>query len=84
MAKGDGPYKIVQRVGDNAYKVELPGDINIFATFKVGDLTPYIEDEDKDIGDLRANPLQGGEVDADQTMRPNSLSTSRLGLTLGP
>ena len=57
MARGDGPYKIVQRVGDNAYKVELPGDMNISAAFNVRDLTPYIKDEDENIGDLRANPL---------------------------
>ena len=84
MAKGDGPYKIVQRVGDNAYKVELPGDINIFATFKVGDLTPYIEDEDKDIGDLRANPLHEGEVDTEKTMRPNLLININAWIQLGP
>jgi len=57
IARGDGPYKIVQSIGDNAYKVELPSDINISATFNVGDLTPYIEDEDEGIGDLRVNPL---------------------------
>ena len=57
MARGDDLYKIMQRVGDNAYKVELPSDMNISTTFNVGDLTSYIEDEDEDIGDLRANPL---------------------------
>jgi len=44
-------------VGDNAYKVELLGDMNISATFNVGALTPYIEDEDEDIGDMMENPL---------------------------
>jgi len=73
MARGNVPYKIVQIVGDNAYKVDLPGDMNISVTFNVGGLTPYIEDEDEDIGDLRVNPLQRGEVDADQTMRSNLL-----------
>jgi len=62
MARGDDPYKIVQRVGDNAYKVELLGDMNFSATFNVGDVTPYIEDEDEDIGDLKENSLQGVEV----------------------
>jgi len=32
----------------------------ISATFNVGDLSPYIEDE-IDFGDLRANPHKGGE-----------------------
>jgi len=55
MTRGDDPYKIVQKVGDNADKIELTGDMNILTAFNVGDLTPYIKDED-----LRANPLQGG------------------------
>ena len=39
-------------------KIELPGDINTSVTFNVGDLTPYIEDEDEGIEDLKVNPLQ--------------------------
>ena len=37
----------------------------VSTTFNVGDLSPYIEDE-IDFGDLRANPLKGGEDNADQ------------------
>ena len=73
----------MQKMGDNAYKVELPADMNISATFNVGDLTCYIEDDDEDIQDLRANPLQGGEVDAEQTMRPN-LVNNVIEFNLGP
>jgi len=62
MARGDGPYKIVQKVGDNACKIELLSDMNISAIFNVKDLTPYIEDEDKGHEDLRVNPLQGGRL----------------------
>jgi len=40
MAKGEGPYKIVQKVRDNAHKIELPGKINTSVTLNVGDLTP--------------------------------------------
>jgi len=36
IAREDGCYKIVQRVRDNAYKIELLGDMNIFATFNDG------------------------------------------------
>ena len=65
MARGDDPYKIVQRVRDNAYKVELSDDMNISTTFNVEDLTPYIEDEDEDVGDFKANPLQERKVDVE-------------------
>jgi len=60
-ASGDDPYMIVQKVGDNAYRIELPGDMNISATFNVADLTPNIADEDEGKEDLRPNPLQEGE-----------------------
>jgi len=53
------PYKLMQKVGDNTYKIELADDMNIFTTFNVGDLTPYIEDKDEGREDLRANSIQG-------------------------
>ncbi|KAJ9563965.1 hypothetical protein OSB04_009125 [Centaurea solstitialis] len=62
MARGDGPYKVLARIGDNAYKLELPGNTNISATFNVGDLSPYLED--CPLEDLRVNPSQPEEVDA--------------------
>ena len=74
----------MQIVADNAYKVELPGDMNISAIFNVGDLTPYIVNEDDDIEDLRANPLQGGEVDVEQIMKPNLLINIKDWVQFGP
>jgi len=84
MARGDGPYKIVYKVGDNTYKVELSDDMNISATFNDRDLTPYIEDGDEDIGNLRVNPLQGGEIDAEQTMKPSLLINIKVWVQLRP
>ena len=65
MDRGDGPFKVLAKVGANAYKLELAGDMVVSATFNIGDLSPYIEDG-IDFGDLRANFLKGGEGDADQ------------------
>jgi len=65
MGGGDGPFKVLAKVGANAYKLELAGDMVVSATFNIGDLSPYIEDG-IDFGDLRANFLKGGEGDADQ------------------
>ena len=42
MARGDSPYKVVQKVGGNAYKIELLGDMQVSTTFNVIDLTPYL------------------------------------------
>jgi hypothetical protein len=48
------PY--LDKVNDNAYKVDLPGDYNVSATFNVNDLTPYLDDNDD--SDLRTNHFQ--------------------------
>nr|GEU60051.1 hypothetical protein [Tanacetum cinerariifolium] len=39
--RGDGPFRIVHCMGDNAYKVELPGHYGVSATFNVKDLSPF-------------------------------------------
>jgi hypothetical protein len=51
----------VERINDNAYKLDLPGEYGVSASFNVADLSPF------DVGDdLRANPSQEGENDANQ------------------
>ena len=50
MTRGDCPYKIVQKVGENVYQIELLGDMNISTTFNTGDPNPSIEDEDECLG----------------------------------
>ena len=43
----------MERINDNAYKLDLPGEYNVSATFNVSDLNSF------DVGDdLRTNPLQ--------------------------
>ena len=63
MARGDGPFRVLSKVGANAYKLQLPSNIVVSATYNVGDLSPYVEDE-IDYGDLMANSFKGGEDDA--------------------
>jgi hypothetical protein len=51
--RGDGPFQILEKNNDNAYKVDLPGEYNVSATFNASDLSPY------DAGDnLRLNPFE--------------------------
>ncbi|XP_071737871.1 uncharacterized protein [Rutidosis leptorrhynchoides] len=45
MPRAEGPFKVLGKVGDNAYKVELPGDTAMSSTFNVGDLMPYLKDD---------------------------------------
>nr|GEW29765.1 transposon Ty3-I Gag-Pol polyprotein [Tanacetum cinerariifolium] len=62
--RGDGPFRVLKKINDNAYKIELPGHYNVFATFNVADLSPYKGDSN-DAPDSWSSLLQGGEDDAD-------------------
>jgi len=52
MPRRDGPYQIIERINDNAYKVDLPDEYGVSATFNVSDLSSF------DVGDdSRSNPF---------------------------
>ncbi|GKV50650.1 hypothetical protein SLEP1_g57351 [Rubroshorea leprosula] len=66
--RGDGPFQVITRINDNAYKLELPGEYNVSATFNVSDLSPF------DVGDdLRTNPFKERGNDGNQD---DSISTT--------
>ncbi|GKC94626.1 RNA-directed DNA polymerase [Tanacetum coccineum] len=46
QARVDGPFGVLQRINDNAYKIELPGEYNVSGTFNVADLSPYVTDDE--------------------------------------
>jgi len=64
MARSNGPFEVLERVGNNAYKLQLPRDMAVSATFNIGDLSPHVEDNIENPSDLRSNPSEEGEVDA--------------------
>ncbi|GJV73724.1 RNA-directed DNA polymerase [Tanacetum coccineum] len=39
--RGDGPFRVLKKINDNEYKIELPDHYNVSATFNVADLSPY-------------------------------------------
>ncbi|GJX12271.1 RNA-directed DNA polymerase [Tanacetum coccineum] len=61
--RGDGPFRVLKKINDNAYKIELPGHYNVSATFNVADLSPYKGDSD-DEPDSWSSLFQEGEDDA--------------------
>jgi hypothetical protein len=38
MSRADGPFKILEKINDNAYKLELPPEFGVSSTFKILDL----------------------------------------------
>jgi len=65
MPRSDGPFEVIEKIGPNAYKIDLPGDYGVSATFNVADLSPYY-DPNEDLPSLRSNSHQAGEDDGDQ------------------
>ena len=58
--RGDGPFKVLKRVNDYAYRLELPEEYDVQCTFNIADLIPFAGDTDDEaeISDLRTNPFQ--------------------------
>ncbi|GJS97464.1 RNA-directed DNA polymerase [Tanacetum coccineum] len=44
--RGDGPFRVLKKINDNAYKIELRGHYIDSTTFNVADLSPYKGDSD--------------------------------------
>ena len=57
MPRDDGPFEVLERINDNAYRIDLPGDYGVSATFNVVDLKAY--QDDNYLADLRIQLQQG-------------------------
>ncbi|KAK1641608.1 hypothetical protein QYE76_059413 [Lolium multiflorum] len=74
--RGDGPFKVLKRINDNAYVVDIPTSKYLVSnTFNVSDLSPYHGDEENI--ESRTTLSQGGGDDVapltdDATPRPTS------------
>jgi hypothetical protein len=54
--------KVLAKINDNIYKIELPGDYGVRPTFNVADLSSFLGDE---VIESRTTPFQEGEDDVD-------------------
>jgi hypothetical protein len=65
MPRADGSFKIIEKINDNAYKLELPPEFGVSPTFNISDLKPYLGEEDT--LESRTTLIQEGEDDEDIT-----------------
>jgi len=63
MPRADGPFRVLQRINENAYKLDLPVDFGVSPTFNIADLKPYLGEEDE--LESRTTQMQEGEDDED-------------------
>jgi hypothetical protein len=63
MSHADGPFKILERINDDAYKVELSPEFGISPTFNISVLRHYMGEEDEVMP--RMTSIQEGENDLD-------------------
>ncbi|GKA28307.1 transposon ty3-I gag-pol polyprotein [Tanacetum coccineum] len=75
--RSDGAFRVIAKVNDNAYAIDLPGNSSASATINVVDLQPYY-DPDKSLPSLRSNFFEDGEDDRKASVQAhNSTSTDQ-------
>jgi len=56
ITKANGPFVVLEKINDNAYKVDFPRDYRVLATFKVAGSSAYQANDH--LQDLRIKYLQ--------------------------
>ena len=54
--RGDRPFQVLERISDNGYKIDIPGEYGVSSSFNVSDLAPFVTSGDSK--DLKANAFQ--------------------------
>jgi len=61
--RGNSPFQVLERINDNAYKVDISGVYGVSVISNVSDLSLF--DVGNDFHHLRANAFQEGGIDMD-------------------
>ena len=59
--RGDRLFQVLEKINDNAYKINIPSEYGVSPSFNVADLNPFVAGDDSK--HLRANAFQEGGND---------------------
>jgi hypothetical protein len=74
MPRAAGPFKVLTKINDNAYVLDLPAEFGVSSSFNVVDLKPYTGDDEE--LRLKTTSPQEGEDDEDTTITSTPVAAS--------
>ncbi|WVZ93899.1 hypothetical protein U9M48_039850 [Paspalum notatum var. saurae] len=77
MPRAAGPFKVLTKINDNAYILDLPAEFGVSTSFNVADLKPYVG-EDEELPS-RTTSISKGRMMRTSTTTPKHIYTPRLG-----
>ena len=69
MPRGDGLFQILEKINDNAYKVDLPGEYQVSSTFNVSDLSLFHTDSRMNPFEERGNDTVQNNIQDNQQVK---------------
>jgi hypothetical protein len=76
MPRAAGPFKVLQKINDNAYVLHLPAEYGVSSSFNVADLKPYAG-KDEELPS-RTTSIQEGEDDEDVNHDKGTATPTKL------
>jgi hypothetical protein len=67
MPRADDQFKVLEKINENAYKLDLAVDFGVSLIFNIADLKSYLREEDE--FESRMTQMQEGDDDVDITSR---------------
>jgi hypothetical protein len=80
MPRADGPFKVLKKINENAYKLDLPANFGVSPIFNIADLKPYLGKE----GELESRTTQTQEGEDDVDINTSDTSTPTHNQISGP
>ncbi|WVZ63799.1 hypothetical protein U9M48_013404 [Paspalum notatum var. saurae] len=69
MPRAAGPFKVLTKINDNAYILDLPAEFGVSTSFNVADLKPYVG-EDEELPSRTTSVLEGEDDEDINTSTP--------------